>query len=134
MTFIIRPADIFDVWALQPRMRPADQARYGVQLARSQTFALVDHALFAAGGIYLDAVDQVRICWMLTRERPPARSLLEAVRLILDHAGPGFPIVADIDTRNRADLRFARALGFVSSASPPSPSLPAHIDRMELRA
>lgn len=139
MSFIVREARIFDIWRLSPAMSRADLPRYGVQLARSQSFALIgdDGEAFAAGGLYVDATARERICWMLTADRPPARDLLTGVRMILDHSGPGFPLVAHVDMRVRRNVRFAEALGFVqavSSAAADAPSLPAHVLRMERRA
>lgn len=134
MSFTVRAATIGDLWALQPVMRPADVAAYGVQLARSQTFALEGAGgLFAAGGIYLEADLRERVCWMLSVEKPPARDLLTGVRLICDHAGPGYPLAAYIDMRVRRNLRFAEALGFVSSARIGPPTLPASVVRVERR-
>lgn len=136
MSFIVRPAVMDDLWELQPVMRPRDLGRYGVQLSRSDTFALLgdDSRPFAAGGIYRDVAAGERVCWMLVRANPPARALLEGVRLIVDHAGAGPVLAAYVDSRERRHMRFAEVLGFVSSAGARAPSLPAHIVRMERRA
>ena len=132
MRFTVREATIDDLWALHPVMRPVELGAYGRQLARSQSFVLERvGGVFAAGGIYLEAGMGERVCWMLVGAKPPARDLLTGVRMICDHAGPGYPLIAYVDMRQPRHLRFAEALGFVSSAAPGPHTLPASVVRME---
>lgn len=140
MSVLIRPAVFADLAALQPVMHRRTARAMAMQLARSASFTLASGQgrILATGGIYPDADRGWRECWMLAIANPPARPLLEGVRLIVDHAGPGWPLVCFVDASNRRHVRYAEALGFeaaetLSSAHASPSSLPAVILRMQIR-